>query len=72
MSSTYGYLDQLIDENFKNPIKNWWYRYLLFLHKDRQFPFKRLPKELQAVHNQWEMEMEGGCYGCSEIGSHNG
>jgi len=72
MSDGYGYLDQLIDENFDNPIKNWWYRYLLFLHKDRQFPFKFLPSELQSVYKQWEDEMEGVCHGCSESSSHNG
>lgn len=73
MSSGYGYLDQLIDEKFSNPIKNWWYRYLIFLHATHQFSFKFLPKELQAVINQWEEEMEGGvCYGCNEERSHNG
>jgi len=58
MSTTYGYLDQLIDEKYPNTIENWWVKYLLWLHKEGRMPHAFLPKKLKLILWKWEDEME--------------
>lgn len=47
-------LSLIVDEFAPNPIKNWWYKYLITKHLDGYIIYKLLPKDVQEILTEWE------------------